>query len=342
MNKKLIYGSTIILFLAVGAICFNFYQKIFSKSVLKSGTIYLHSDDTISKVANLISPFISNPDNFIWVSKLKKFTKPKSGMYFLKEGMNMNEVVNLLRSGNQTPIKVSFNNQDTLEKLAGRISQQIEADSLSLITAMRDSSFLLKNNFTEKSALGMYIPNSYEFYWNTSAEKFRDKMLREFKRFWTPSRVEQAKKIGLNKHQVITLASIVQKETAQKSERPIVAGLYLNRFHDDWPLQADPTVIFALREQKGQDLIVKRVLSEDLKIDSPYNTYKYKGLPPSLIAMPDISSINAVLNPSKHKFYYMCASIDKIGFHDFAKSLGEHNRNAAKYQRWINQRGIKR
>ncbi|WP_233882063.1 endolytic transglycosylase MltG, partial [Tenacibaculum piscium] len=221
-----------------------------------------------------------------------------------------------------------------------RISEQIEADSSDLLQQMMNEKFLSENNFNEKSALGMYIPNSYEFYWNTSAEKFRDKMLTEYKRFWNSERLEKARKLNLSKKEVSTLASIVQKETAQKSERPIVAGLYLNRLQNNWPLQADPTVIYCVKQLKGDDFDIKRVLTKDLEIESPYNTYKNIGLPPALIAMPDVSAIDAVLNHQKHNYYYMCASVEKIGFHEFANSLAQHNRNAVKYQNWIHKKGI--
>ena len=342
MNKKIIYTAIAIIFLIGGIIGFNFYQKIFSKAVTKNGAIYIKSDDTFDDLKKQLANYLNTPDDFIWVAKKKKFTKPKGGKYILKKGMSLNDMVNLLRSGNQTPIKLSFNNQDSLEKLAGRIAQQIETDSISLIKVMKDEGFLTKNSFNQKNALGMYIPNSYEFYWNTSAEKFRSKMLIEYNRFWNTTRLAKAEKLNLTNKEVTTLASIVQKETAQKSERPIVAGLYLNRLRDGWPLQADPTVIYAIKQLKGDDFVVKRVLNKDLKIKSPYNTYQNTGLPPSLIAMPDVSSIDAVLNYKKHNYYYMCASVDNIGFHDFANSLAQHNRNAAKYQRWITQRGIVR
>ena len=342
MNKKILLGSIATIFLVGGIIGFNYYQKIFGKAITKDGTIYIYSNYQLKDVENTLLEFTNKSENFVWVAEKKKYNQPKGGKYTLKKGMSMNEVVNLLRSGNQTPIKVAFNNQDTLEKLAGRIATQIEADSTTLINAFTDPSFLTKNNFSKASALGMFIPNSYEFYWNTSAEKFRDRMLKEYIKFWSTSRLEKAKKQNLTPQEVITLASIVQKETAQKSERPTVAGLYLNRLKSNWPLQADPTVIYCIKQEKGQDHVVKRVLLKDLEINSPYNTYKNTGLPPSLIAMPDISAIDAVLNPEKHNYYYMCASIDKIGFHDFTNSLAQHNRNAAKYQRWINQQGIKR
>lgn len=342
MNKKIILGGIATVFLIGAIIGFSYYQKIFGKAVTKDGAVYIGSNDTFTDVQNQLSEFVKTPENFVWVANKKSFSKPKGGKYVLKEGMSMNDVVNLLRSGNQTPINLSFNNQDTLEKLAGRIAEQIEADSITLLQTMKDPTFLKNNNFSEKSALAMYIPNSYEFYWNTSAENFRSKMLKEYNRFWSSARLAKAKKLNLSKEEVTTLASIVQKETAQKSERPIVAGLYLNRLNDNWPLQADPTVIFAVKEMKGHDFVVKRVLTKDLDINSPYNTYKHTGLPPTLIAMPDISSIDAVLNHKNHNYYYMCASVDKIGFHEFANSLAQHNRNAAKYQHWINQQGIRR
>ena len=167
-------------------------------------------------------------------------------------------------------------------------------------------------------------------------------MLKEYKKFWNASRLEKAKKLNLSKDDVITLASIVQKETALVEERAIVAQLYLNRLHHNWPLQADPTIVFALKKASKNDVVIKRVLTKDLSIDSPYNTYINLGLPPGPIAMPDISSIDAVLNPSKHKYYYMCASSTRLGRHEFSETLSQHNRNAKKYQTWLNKQGINR
>ncbi|CAM1366594.1 endolytic transglycosylase MltG [Tenacibaculum xiamenense] len=342
MSKKIILGIIAIV-LAIAVIAgFSFYNKIFGNAVTKNGILFIKSTDELTDVKTKLAQFIDTPSNFEWIAKKKNYVNPKGGRYELIEGMSLNDLINLLRSGKQTPIKLSFNNQDTLEKLAGRISKQIEADSISLLQVMKDPKFLETNGFNEKSALGMYVPNSYELYWNTSAEKFRNRMLKEYKRFWNEKRVAKAKKLNLSKSEVLALASIVQKETAQKSERPIVAGLYLNRLKSNWPLQADPTIIYCLKQLNGQDFVVKRVLNKDLVIDSPYNTYKNTGLPPTLISMPDISAIDAVLNYKKHNYYYMCASIEKIGFHEFANSLAQHNRNAAKYQKWISQRGINR
>ena len=342
MVKKIIIGASAILLISAGIIGFNYYRTIFGERVTKSGTILVRTGSTFQELSTILTDFLPEEHDFNWVAEKKKFTKPKAGKYQLKEGMSLNDLVNLLRSGNQVPVSVSFNNQDTLEKLAGRIAQQIEADSIALIKAMLDPNFLEKNKLTKASALGMYIPNTYHFYWNTSAKGFRDKMKKESVKFWNRERIAKAKKLGLKRDEVLTLASIVQKETAQKSERPTVAGLYLNRLKNGWPLQADPAIIYILKQQHGQDFVVKRVLHKDLEIKSPYNTYLNRGLPPTLIAMPDISSIDAVLNYQKHNYFYMCVNVDKIGFHAFASDLYEHGKNARKYQRWLDKQGIRR
>tara|TARA_B110001454_G_C12714438_1_gene432045 strand:+ start:1545 stop:2570 length:1026 start_codon:yes stop_codon:yes gene_type:complete len=341
LSKKFIYTAIIIVVLIGGIVGYNYYQKIFGEAIIKKTILFVNSTDTLNDIENNLVG-VSKNQSFLFVAAKKNFLKPKVGRYILKEGMSNNDIVNLLRSGNQTPIKVTFNNQDTLEKLANRIAQQLETDTTSLLNSFKDKSFLSKNNLTEKSILQIFIPNSYEFYWDTSAEKFRNKMLLEYHRFWNKSRLDKAKKINLSIDEVVTLASIVQKETAQKKERPTVAGLYLNRLKKGWPLQADPTIIYSIRELKGQNYVVRRVLTADLEINSPYNTYKNIGLPPTLIAMPDISSVDAVLNSEKHNYMYMCVNVDKLGYHAFAKTLRQHNRNAAKYHRWLNRQGVNR
>lgn len=341
MGKKIIYILGFILILG-GILGYNYYQKIFGKAITKDLELFIFSTDSLVDVKEKIADYSKNPNTFLWVAAKKSFSKPKTGRYLLKEDMSNNDVVNMLRSGNQTALSVSFNNQTTLEKFAGRIAEQLEIDSISIVNSFTEKKFLDENELTEKSALQICIPNSYEFYWTVSADDFRDKLLREYNRFWTADRIAKAKDLNLSKSEVITLASIVQKETAKKSERPIVAGLYLNRLQNGWPLQADPTIIYAIKEVKGQDYVVKRVLKVDLEINSPYNTYINRGLPPSLIAMPDISSIDAVLNAKNHEYFYMCADIDKIGYHKFAKTLAQHNANAAKYQNWLNKKGVNR
>ena len=256
--------------------------------------------------------------------------------------MNNNEIINSLRSQN-IPVRVSFNNQESLELLAARISEQIEADSLSLWEAFNDLGFLKDSGFDADSKLGMYLPNTYEFFWNTSAQGFRDRMLKEYQRFWNADRLEKAKALGLTPNQVIALASIVQKETVKESERPRVAGVYLNRIRQGILLQADPTVIYAIKKETGNyDTIIKRVLFRDLEMDSPYNTYKYAGVPPGPITMPDISSIEAVLNPEKHDYLYFVADVSNFGYHKFAKTLAQHNRNKVQYIQWLNEQKVLR
>ncbi|MGB6152668.1 MAG: endolytic transglycosylase MltG, partial [Pricia sp.] len=266
----------------------------------------------------------------------------KAGKYAIQKGMNNNEIINSLRSGN-IPVKVAFNNQETLKDLAGRISLQLEPDSITLIETFNDPEFLKANGFNDDTKLTMYVPNSYEFFWNTSPEDFRARMLKEYNRFWNEKRLEQAKALNLTPAEVVSLAAIVHKETAKVDERPRVAGVYLNRIRKGIKLQADPTVIYAIKKETGNyDTIIKRVLYKDLEMDSPYNTYKNAGIPPGPIFMPDITAIDAVLNAEKHDYLYFVANVENFGYHMFAKTLAQHNRNKAQYIRWLNEQKIKR
>ena len=344
MNIKKIILSVIAIVLIVGAlIAYKFYGKIYSANVKEDTAVYIPTNASFDEVKEVIKPVVNNMDSFIWVANQKNYPNViKAGKYVIEKGMSNNALIDLLRSGKQTPLTLTFNNQDTVEKLAGRIATQLEPDSIQILAALSDSEFLSKNKLSKAKVLGIFIPNSYEFYWNTSAKSFRDRMLKEYNRFWNDDRISKAKKLNMTKNNVMTLASIVQKETSKVSERPTVAGLYLNRLRDGWPLQADPTVIFALKQKHGQDYEVKRVLNDDLLIDSPYNTYKNASLPPAPIAMPDISSIDAVLNAEKHEYYYMCASVTDIGAHAFARTQAQHLRNARKYHDWLNKQGINR
>ena len=341
--KKLILLIISLLVITGGVLAFNFYSKIYKPSTIKEGYLYIPTNSKFDDVKSLIRPFLKRVKPFIWVANKKKYPKGiKPGKYFISKGLNNNELINLLRSGKQTPVKLAFNNQDNLEKLASRISEQIEADSISLLTCFKDTTFIKKSGFNTNTALAMYLPNTYEVYWNITPKKLRAKMRSEYHRFWNKTRVAKAKAQNLSPFQVITLASIVQKETANIAERPKVARLYLNRLHHNWPLQADPTIIYALKKNSKINVIIKRVLTKDLEINSPYNTYKNVGLPPGPIGMPDLSSIHAVLNPANHNFYYMCASTTKIGEHEFSKTLSQHNRNARKYQKWLSKQGVNR
>lgn len=305
--------------------------------------IYISTHANYSEVREQLKPLLKNIDNFDALAARKKYTKYLiPGRFAIEKGMSNNDIINTIRSKN-LPLKLSFNNQERLENLAGRIAQQIEADSITLLRVFKDEAFLKKTEFTKQTALGMYVPNSYEFFWNTSAEAFRDRMLKEYNRFWNESRIAKAKKLNLSKNEIITVASIVQKETAKVDERPRVAGVYLNRIRKGMPLQADPTVIYAIKHKTGDfNRVIKRVLYKDLELDSPYNTYKYASIPPGPITMPDVSSIDAVLNAEKHDYIFFVANVKNFGYHKFAKTLSQHNRNKQEYVNWINKKGINR
>jgi len=342
--KKILWAIALIGLIGASVFAYYVYNAMMSpntKFANDEAYIYVSTNASYDEVRAQLVPLLDDMDTFDALAKRKKYnTNLKAGKFAITKGMSNNDIINSIRSNN-LPIKIAFNNQETLEKLAGRISSQIDSDSMSLITAMTDKTFLSESGFTTNTALGMYIPNSYEFFWNTSAEQFRDRMLKEYNRFWSDSRNAKAKAIGLTRDEVMTLASIVHEESKQASEQPRIAGVYLNRIRIGMPLQADPTLKFAayqLPDYNGE--IIKRVLNKHKDIDSPYNTYKYNGLPPGLIAMPDISAINAVLNYEKHKYLYFAANAQKLGFHKFAKTLSQHNVNAREYQRYLSSQGI--
>lgn len=344
--KKIFVAIALIGLVVAAVISYTIYQTMFVSNTAFNNDqeyVYISTNSNYQDVREQLKPILKDIDKFDALAERKKYTTNiKAGKYAIKKGMNNNDIINSIRSNN-IPVKLSFNNQESLERLAGRVSMQIEADSLELYKVMSSPEFLKANDFSEKTALGMYIPNSYEFFWNTSAKQFRERMLKEYNRFWNTERLAKAKKIRLTPEKVMTMASIVQKETAKVDERKRVAGVYMNRINIGMPLQADPTVIYAIKHKSGDfDQIIKRVLYKDLVLDSPYNTYKYAGLPPGLIAMPDISSIDAVLNYEKHDYFYFVADVKNFGYHKFAKTLSQHNVNRQEYVRWINQQGVNR
>ncbi len=344
--RRILLGIVFMGLIVGGFFAYKIYAAIFSPNTTFNNDeayVYVPTDATYEDVEATFEPLLEDMNSFKQVAERKGYlANIKGGKYAIKKGMNNNDIINSLRSNN-IPVKVAFNNQETLADLAGRISVQLEPDSLTLLSSFDDPEFLKANGFDKNTGLSMYIPNSYEFFWNTSASQFRERMLKEYKRFWNTDRLQKAKALGLKPSEVISLASIVHKETAKVDERPRVAGVYLNRLRKKMLLQADPTVIYALKlHNKDFDTIIKRVLYKDLEIDSPYNTYKYAGVPPGPITMPDISAIDAVLNPEKHDYYYFVANVENFGYHKFAKTLSQHNRNKAQYIRWINEKNINR
>ena len=346
MNFKKITSIVSVVFIAALLIYgIKLYRDIFSdntKFTENEFFVHIPSDATYEDVKKIISPFIENMDHFEMVASKRSYIENvKSGRFLFKKGMNSFELVSTLRQN--VPVKLAFNNQERLENVVGRVGSQIEADSISLMKIFKDSTFLKENGFTEDNVISICLPNTYEFYWNTKADKFRDKMIKEYRKFWNTERTSKALKLGLTPVQVMTLASIVHKETVKKDERPRVARVYLNRLKLGMPLQADPTVIFAKKKQLSNfDTIIKRVYFNDLKINSPYNTYFYLGLPPGPIAMPDITAIEAVLNPENNDYIYFCASVSKFGYHEFASDLNQHAANRKKYVEWLDKQIAKK
>jgi UPF0755 protein len=304
--------------------------------------VYVPTDSKYEDVKKILSPYVENLERFELVASKRGYIENViPGRFVIKKGMSSYDLVKTLRLN--SPVKLAFNNQERIENLAGRVGSQIEADSLVLLNTFKDSVFLQENGFNEENILAMFIPNTYEIYWNTPAEKFRDKMIKEYRNFWNEERTAKAKAQGLTPVEATILASIVHKESVKKDERPRIAGVYLNRLKLEMPLQADPTVIFAMKKKANDfNQVIKRVFYNDLTMPHPYNTYMNVGLPPGPIAMPDITALEAVLNPEKNDFIYFCASVDRFGYHEFAATLPEHNVNAKKYSDWINNQGVVR
>ena len=304
--------------------------------------VHVPTGSSFEDVKKIISPFVKNMASFEFMAARRSYPEHvKPGRFLIKKGMNTFQLVSTMRRN--VPVDLAFNNQERLENLCERLSSQIEPDTSKLLNSFRDSVFLKKNGFTAENVFAMFLPNTYQVYWNISADDFRDKMLKEYNKFWNKERIAKATALNLTPVQVITLASIVHKESVKKSERPVIAGVYLNRLKQGMPLQADPTVIYAKKiKENNFDQIIKRVIHEDLFINSPYNTYLFEGLPPSPIAMPDVDAIDAVLNAEKHNYIYFCASIEKFGYHVFASDYAEHQKNAKKYADWLNAQGTTR
>jgi UPF0755 protein len=301
---------------------------------IKTGTNY---DDLIEQ----IKPDLINIDHFDVLAKRKMF-KPKPGKYIIKKDMSNNEIINSLRSRNIT-VDVVFNHVKNINELAGIIGKQIELDSVSFLDFTKDI-FFEKKGFDMLNILSMYIPNSYNFYWNTDVKEFNERMFKEYTKFWELNgRKIKAKKIGMSEKEVMILASIVYEESNANIDLSRIAGVYINRLKNNWKLQADPTVKYAAYQtKKYKGSVIKRVLNKHLKINSPYNTYKFYGLPPGLISMPSIQAIDAVLNYEKHNYFFFAADPENPGKHIFAQTLSEHKKNARKLHRYLNKKGIRR
>jgi len=342
--QKFVLYLLFILILGALGLGYLLYQVIYKPNVWikdsETAALYIHSGANFSDVKNMLysNGMIIHRNNFEWLAKKKEFpTNIKAGKFILKNGMSNNDLINYLRSGKQEPVKVIFNNIRNIEQLAQRISKQIEADSASIANLLSDSGFISNYGVDHYTVTTLFIPNTYNFFWNIDAKGFIDRMYTEHQRFWNEERTTKADSIDLSIQEVLTLASIVEKETQKNDEKARLAGVYMNRLKRGWRLQADPTLVFALG-----DFGIKRVLNEHKEIESLYNTYKYGGLPPGPICIPSISSIDAVLNYEEHRYLYFCARDDMSGYHAFAKNYIQHKSNAEKYRKALNKLRIYR
>lgn len=347
-NKKGIKNTTkaviiiAIIILSIGVFFgLKFYKVYFAANVngnqaylyIKTGSDYKDLLVTLQSKGILkdLSSFKQAADKMNLASSLKP------GRYRLKEGLNNRTFINKLKSGNQDPVKLKFQNIRKKGDFAAYMAKNMEADSLAFISVL-DSAALLENyGFNKENSYTMFIPNTYELYWNIKPIDFFERMQKEYVKFWTAERKAKAAKLNLSPIQVSILASIVDSEALYDREMPIIAGLYLNRLNKGILLQADPTVIFA-----NNDFTVKRVTNKLLAVDSKYNTYKYQGLPPGPIMMPSINAIDAVLNREVNNYIYMCAKEDFSGYHNFAETKAQHEANAKKYREALNKRNIYR
>ena len=313
-----------------------------SKITDTSESIFIPTGTSFAKLKDILKPHLRSTITFSLAAKAKRFDTPRIGHFVLKPSMGNQEIINALRSGN-TPINVVFNNQQTIAHLAGRVAEQLELDSLSLTKEIESPYFMESVNLNREELLSLFLPNSYEMYWNISAAEFCQRMQRENDLFWNESRESKRKRLNMSRAEVITLAAIVNEESRKVDERPRVAGVYLNRLRRGMKLQADPTVVYAMKRQANHfDLVVRRVLYKDLEIKSPYNTYKYRGLPPGPITMPDINSVDAVLNAESHDYLFFVVDHKNPGYHLFASTYSEHLANRKVYVRWLNENRIMR
>lgn len=341
MIRKFAISLAVVAFLISGVYGFILYQRIYQINVKfeeESKLLYIPTGSSFFDVKSILEreKIISNSTSFEWVAEKKNYINlVKPGCYRIYSGWNNEQLVDLLRSGDQEPVKVTFNNLRFVEQLAGTVSEQLEPDSTSLLEFLNSDSLITVLGFNKETYPALFIPNTYEFYWNTSPADFMSRVTKEFKAFWSEERKAKAVKLGLSQSEVSTLASIVESETNKNDEKPRVAGVYLNRLRKGMLLQADPTLIFATRDWNA-----RRVLNKHKEVDSPYNTYKYKGLPPGPIRIPEISSIDAVLNAEFHNYLYFCAREDFSGYHSFASTYREHKRNARRFQAALNSKGV--
>lgn len=343
-GKKTTIIAAVLILLVLGiALAIQQYYRLKISNIqsrdAESHLLYVYPDATLDSVLQVLSENyqIASVKTLRFHARLMHFQHPRQGCYKLPAREGDYTFLKRLRGGEQTPIELSFNNIRTREQLAHRLAEQLMLDSLSIITRLENDSFMSQYGLNKETAVSMFIPNTYEVFWTISPDQLFTRMHTEYEHFWTTSRLQAADKLGLSPVQVSIIASIIEEETNNKAEYPVIAGLYLNRIRLGMPLQACPTIKFAL-----QDFTLRRILYQHLEYDSPYNTYKHKGLPPGPIRIPQATTLDAVLHAAQHNYLYMCASTAFDGTHHFSGNYAEHARYARAYQAILNQRGIGR
>lgn len=339
--KKFIIALVVIIIISMAGTGIFYYLRLFGPNVTDNQAyLYIRTGETFPEVYKDIQEkdMVKDTTTFMWAAESMKYVnRVKPGKYRLTPGMSNRSLINMLKAGNQEPVTVTFHNLRLKEQFAGFVAKKLEPDSVSMLRLLDSAQYAEQHGFTTDNIYTVFIPNSYQFYWNTTPEKFFERMYANYQKFWTPERRQKAEALNLTPIKVSVLASIVDAEALHDDEMPAIAGLYLNRLNKGMKLQADPTVIFAMN-----DFTIKRVLNRYLVKDSPYNTYMYTGLPPGPIMMPSVNAINAVLDYKKSGYLYMCAKEDFSGYHNFADNEAEHRVNARKFQQALNDRNIKR
>jgi len=340
MKKKFLYSVLTFLLVTV-SIVYLLYKTLYGTAVIsetENTVIYIPTGSDYKSLLDTLNSNlkIKNSKVLEWVAKKKNYSSLiKPGRYVIESDISYIGLVNLLRSGRQTPVKVTFNNVRNLSQVAGKIGKLIEADSVQIITYLTDESNYRQDGFKKETIIALFIPDTYELYWNTDPKELYERMLKEYKKFWNEERLEKAKEKKLDPVEVAILASIIDDEVVKADEKPRIAGVYINRIERGIPLQACPTIKFALN-----DFTITRVLKKHLIVDSPYNTYRHNGFPPGPIGCPSKDGLNAVLDAENHDYLFFAAKADFSGYHNFSRTLSEHNRYAALYQKELNKRKI--
>jgi len=340
MLKKFMLALVLVIVIALGLTGYNYYAKYFSPNVTASQEyLYIRTGASFNDVYAAIKSqnMVKDTDAFYSAAlNMNYIDRVKPGRYHLQEGMSNRKLINMLASGTQEPVTLSFHNLRLKEQFAGFVGKKIEPDSVAILRLLDSTSFVKQYGFTTDNVYIMFLPNTYQLYWNTSPEKFFKKMHAAYDKFWTAERRAKAAALNLDPIQVTILASIVDGEALHDDEMPTIAGLYINRLKKGMKLESDPTIIFA-----ENDFTIHRVLSRYLSINSPYNTYLHTGLPPGPINMPSVNAINSVLDYQRSDYIYMCAKEDFSGYHNFATNMADHLINAHKYQQALNERNIR-